>query len=229
MYFFLPFITNSINTINKIFYTKIVFYFFFIYSIYHTIIKYNIKSTNFDFINEGYDSLWLLILYIFGGYLGRFYIHQFIIYNPLYILIYLIFSLISSEYIFYCVNRFNFRYKLFLSYISPTTIIQALSLIFFFSNININNNYLIKAISFLYPLNFSVTIIHQIFFASQIKPVQKLFNFIKSLSSNKLFFKIYGISIGIYFICTSIDYIRLLLFKALRIKNISYYIEKKLF
>ena len=62
MYFFLPFITNSINSIDKIFYSKIIVYFFFIYSIYHTIIKYIIQSNNFDFISEGYTSLWLLIL-----------------------------------------------------------------------------------------------------------------------------------------------------------------------
>ena len=60
MYLFLPFITNSINTINKLFFGKIVSYFFFIYSIYHLIIKFYLKYTNFDFTNEGYSSLWLL-------------------------------------------------------------------------------------------------------------------------------------------------------------------------
>ena len=48
MYYFLPFVTNSISLINKRLYGKIIFHFFFIYSIYYTIIKYNIKKTNFN-------------------------------------------------------------------------------------------------------------------------------------------------------------------------------------
>lgn len=229
MYLFLPFITNSICSVNKIFYSKIVFIFFFIYSIYHTIIKYNIKNTNFDFTSEGYTSLWLLILYIVGGYIGRFYIHKNSIPNFLFLIIYIISSLISSEYVFYSIKKYNFPNILFLSYNSPTIIFQALSLIFFFSNIKINNQYLIKAISLIYQLNFSVTIIHFQLLLSDIQPMLKLLKFIKELSPNNLFFKIYGISIIFYFICIFMDYFRFLLFKLFRIRNICYFIENKLF
>jgi len=229
MYLFLPFITNSINSINKIFYGKIVLYFFFIYSIYHTIIKYNMKNTNFNFILEGYSSLWLLILYIIGGFIGRFYINKISIPNFLFLLIYIICSLISSEYVFYSIRKYNFPNTLFLSYNSPTIILQAFSLIFFFSNIKINNKYLIKVISLIYPLNLSVTIIHLGLFLSQIQPMLKLLKFTKELSPNNLFFKIYGISILLYFICIFMDYFRFLLFKLFRIRNICYYIENKLF
>ena len=229
MYLFLPFIINSIGSINKIFYSKIIFYFFFIYSIYHTIIKYNIKNTNFDFTLEGYSSLWLLILYIAGGYIGRFYIHKNSIPNFLFLIIYIICSFISSEYVFYSIRKENFPNILFLSYNSPTVIFQALSLIFFFSNVKINNQYLIKAISLIYRLNFSVTIINLELLHSEIQPILKLLKFIKELSPNNLFFKIYGISIIFYFICIFIDYFRFLLFKLFRIRNICYYIENKLF
>ena len=158
MYYFLPFITNSIDSINKILYGKIVLHFFFIYSIYYTIIKSNIKNTNFNFIDEGYTSLWLLILYIIGGYLGKFYINKALISRFLYFQIYLICSIITSEYIFYSNRKYKLQNLIFLSYNSPTIIIQALSLICFFSNIKINNKNLIKLITFFYPLNFSVNI-----------------------------------------------------------------------
>ena len=69
MYYFAPFVTNSISSINKMLYGKIVLHFLFIYSIYYTVIKYNIKDTNFNYINEGYTSLWLLILYILVIYM----------------------------------------------------------------------------------------------------------------------------------------------------------------
>ena len=233
MYYFLPFVTNSISLINKRLYGKIIFHFFFIYSIYYTIIKYNIKKTNFNsnfnFINEGYTSFWLLILYIVGGYIGKFYTYKNIKLNIIYLLIYLISSLITSEYLFYSIRKYKVKNEIFLSYNSPTVILQALSLALFFNRIKINNKYLIKVISFFYPLNFSVNIIHTRFFFSKIQSSLNLFKYIKSLTPSYLFFKIYGISIVIYFVCTFIDYFRALVFKIFRIRTICFYIEKLLF
>jgi len=233
MYYFLPFVTNSISLINKRLYGKIVFHFFFIYSIYYTIIKYNIKkanfNSNFNFINEGYTSFWLLILYIVGGYIGKFYTYKNIKLNIIYLLIYLISSLITSEYLFYSIRKYKVKNEIFLSYNSPTVILQALSLALFFNRIKINNKYLIKVISFFYPLNFSVNIIHTRFFFSKIQSSLNLFKYIKSLTPSYLFFKIYGISIVIYFVCTFIDYFRALVFKIFRIRTICFYIEKLLF
>lgn len=233
MYYFLPFVTNSLTLINKNFYRKIVFHFFFIYSIYYIIIKSLRKKTNFDlnfnFIDEGYTSFWLLILYIIGGYIGKFYTYKNIILNIIYPLIYLISSLITSEYIFYTVRKYKGKNLIFLSYNSPTVIFQALSLTLFFNSIKINNKYLIKAISFLYPLNFSVNIIHTRFFLSKFPSSLKLIRYIKSLTPSNLFFKIYGISIIIYFVCAFIDYFRSLIFKIFRIRTICFYIEKLLF
>ena len=89
MYYFLPFITNSINSINRNFYRKIVIHFFLVYSVYSEIIKYSSENKNFNFINNGYSSLWLFILYIIGGYLGRFIIQKSTISKFLYLQIYL--------------------------------------------------------------------------------------------------------------------------------------------
>ena len=226
MYLFLPFITNSINLMDKKLFTKLIFCFFFIYSIYHIIIKSIVKSTNFDYINGGYSSLWLLILYISGAYIGRFYINKHFISNIIFFLIYLLASFFSSECIFYSLNRYKFPNKLFLEYFSPTTVIQALSLIFYFSNLKINNKYLIQAILFFTPLNFNVTLIHSKIFFSKLPMILEFFKYIKSLTPNYIFFKIYGISILVYFICATIDYFRFLLFKVLRIRNLCIYIEK---
>ena len=229
MYYFAPFVTNSISSINKMLYGKIVLHFLFIYSIYYTVIKYNIKDTNFNFINEGYTSLWLLILYIIGGYIGKFLILNNIKLNIIYLLIYLQSSLITFEYIFYSFRKYKVTNLIFLSYNSPTVILQALSLALFFNNLKINNKYLIKVISFIYPLNFSVNIIHTRFFFSKIQSSKELFKYIRSLTLENLFFKIYGISIEIYFICIFIDYLRALIFKIFRIRTFCFYIEKLLF
>ena len=229
MYYFFPFITNSINSINRNFYRKIVVHFFIIYSVYSEIIKYSGGNKDFNFIKNGYSSLWLFILYIIGGYIGRFNIQKSKISKFLYLQIYLIISFISSEYIIYNTRKYNYQYFSYISYSSPTIIIQALSLIIFFSNLSINNKCLVKVITFLYPLNFSANIIHSRFFFSNSQSSKAIFKFINSLSPKYLFFKIYGISITIYFICTFIDYFRSLLFKLIRIKNICNFIEKILF
>lgn len=229
MYLFLPFITDSLNSMDKKLFTKMVLFFFIFYSIYHTMIRYNIGTTNYDFINEGYSSLWLLVLYIIGGYLGRFFINDYSFYNIIFIFIYFIMSFITSEYIFYTVDKYKSPNRILLQYFSPTIIIQALSLIFLFSNLKIRNKYLIKVISFFNPLNFNVTLIHARVFYFDIPIINKFYKFIKSMTPEYLFFKIYGSSILIYFICVFIDYFRFLLFKLFKIRNLCNFIEKKIF
>ena len=117
--------------------------------------------------------------------------------------------------------------KLLISYISPTMVIQAISLIMFFSKLNINFKWNIKIISFLTPLTFSVQLIHLPLFQSKIKIIVILFEYVKLLKRNLIFFKIYGLSILLYLICATIDYFRLLIFKLFKIREICLLIEKK--
>ena len=129
----------------------------------------------------------------------------------------------------YNINKNYQPNKLLMEYYSPTIIIQAFSLIFFFKNLQIKNKYLIKIIMFLNPLNFNVSLIHLRIFRSNLKFNNKLFIYIKQMSHDYLFFKIYGISFIIYFICAFVDYLRHLLFKLLKIRQLCIYIETKLF
>ena len=84
----------------------------------------------------------------------------------------------------------------------------------------ITNIYLKKLILFFNPLNFNVTLIH-----GQI--IMILFSSINSLTSKLLFFKIYGLSILIYLVCSFIDYFRFLIFKLFKIRDLCIYIEQK--
>ena len=228
MYLILPFITNSINSLNKDLYTKLILCFFAIYSVYHIIMDFNIRNTDFDFINKGYSSNWLTILYISGGYIGRFYLSKPFLSNITCILFFLFSSLISSEYIFYSYKRTKFPDKIFLQYFSPTIVIQAISLIFFFSNIKLSKRWLIKIILFFNPLNFNVTLIHMRIFSSQTTFILKFFKYIESLAPKYLFFKIYLLSFIIYLVCALFDYFRYLLFKMLHIRSLSIYLENKI-
>ena len=227
MYLLLPFISTAINTIDKNLFTKMICCYFFMYSFYYVFLDFIDNSHDFAFINNGYSSIWLIILYIFGGYLGRFYYHSIKISKFILFFSYLLSSLITSQFIFYNINNHKIPNKIFLNYYSPTIIIQSLSLLFLFNNIKIKNRILIKIILFLNPLNFNVALLHLKFFNSGTYTVRRFYVFIKSLSPNFLFFKIYIISFIIYFICAILDYFRFLIFKILRIRYICQYIENK--
>ena len=138
-------------------------------------------------------------------------------------------SFITSEYIFYTIDKYKSPNNMLLEYYSPTIIIQALSLIILFSNLKIRNKYIIKVISFFNPLNFNVTLIHARVFYFNIPIINRFYKFIKSMTPEYLFFKIYGSSIFIYFICAFIDYFRFLLFKLFKIRNLCIFIDKKIF
>ena len=228
MYLFLPFLTNSINTMDRKLFSKIVIFLIFIYSLYHTVVKFLIGNTQYDFVINGYSSLWLLILYIIGAYIGRFEKNKKIRFYPLFFLIYLLDSFLSSELFFYIVKKYKLPYKFFLDYCFPNIMIQALSLIFFFSNLKISNKYLIKIILFLNPLNFNICLIHSKILFTKTPMILKFNKYIKSMTPKFLFFKLYVISIMVYVICAFIDYFRFLLFKIFRIRNLSIYIEKKI-
>ena len=230
MYLFLPFITKSITSIDKNLFSKLIITYLFLYSIYHILIEYFIGKTNYDFISRGYSSLWLLILFIVGAYIGIYYKNKQFFPNIIYyFLIYILFSFITYIYAIRNIQK-NFQpNKLFMEYYSPTIMIEAFSLIFFFKNLQIKNKYLIKIILFFNPLNFNVSLIHLRIFRSNLQANKKLFIYIKQLNHRYLFFKIYGISIIIYLICAFIDYFRHILFKLLKIRTLCNYIEKKLF
>jgi surface polysaccharide O-acyltransferase-like enzyme len=228
MYLLLPFVTISINSINKDLYTKLIIFYFVMHSVYHIIMDYNIRNTNFDFINKGYSSNWLTILYIAGAYIGRFYLNK-PLFSKFTCMIFFFFStFITSEYIFYSYDKYKFPNKILLQYFSPTIVIQALSLIFFFSSLDITNKYLIKILLFFNPLNFNVTLIHMRIFNSKTSIVNKFFKYIELLRPKHLFFKIYFLSTITYFLCAFFDYIRYLIFKILKIRKFCIYIENKL-
>lgn len=106
--------------------------------------------------------------------------------------------------------------------------LQAISLVMIYSKLNTKNKFLIKIISFITPLNFSAQLIHARLFQTKLKIIKILFKFVINLKPKIIFFKVYGLGIMIYFICIYIDYLRFLIFKLLKIREISLFIEKNI-
>ena len=231
MYLLLPFINDGIKSLNNKIYRNLIIFFICFYSIYN-IFAIILGKKNTFFLLRGYSGMWLTLLYIIGAYLGKYIIE---IENKLnafhyifYISIYICSSFISSETHFKLLTiKSKIPNKILINYLSPTMILQAISLIMFFSKLKIQNQKLAKIISFLTPLNFSAQLIHSRLFRTKLKTKIMLFKWVNSYNNNKIFFKIYGTSIIIYLLCIFIDYFRLILFKLTKIRELCLFIERK--
>jgi len=180
-------------------------------------------------LNDGYSSLWLIILYIIGGYLGKYIIINKKIINRIYIIIYLLIylfsSFISSELFFILIkiNSYISNKKLLINYLSPTILFEALSLLMVFSKLSINNKFIIKIISFFTPLTLNITLLHwRIIYEKFIT-----FNWMNKLKPNIICLVIYQLGIMLYIFCGLIDYLRSKLFKFLKVKQFCLFIEDK--
>ena len=228
LYLFIPILNFGINNINRKTYRNLIIFYILFFSFYYIIgLILNLKK-DFVFLNYGYSSHWLIILYIIGGYLGKYNIintnninlKYFIIYS----LIYLFSAFISSE-LFFILIRINssiINKHLLINYLSPTIVFEALSLLMMFSKLSFNK-YLIKIISFFIPLNLNITLLHwRLFYEKFIT-----FNWINKFGPNKICIVIYLFGLILYIFCGLIDYLRSILFKFLKIKQFCLFIEDK--
>ena len=149
------------------------------------------------------------------------------IYYIFWILIYIFLSIFTLI-IFLKKNILNsLSNNLFVDYISPTILLQAISLLMFFSKFKIQKNLTKKIISFFSSLNFSAILIHGRLFQTKNIVTKTFFNLVRNLNEDYLFIKIYSMAIFIYILCIFIDYFRFLLFKLLKIRYFCQLIEKK--
>ena len=233
LYLFIPFINFGINNLNRKTYKYLVIFYFFIYSFYNIAADCFSGRKNYHFLNYGYSTLWLLILYIIGGYFGKYVFQEndFLTskYLIFYSFIYLFSTFVSSESkISETKNKIPIiRNISFISYLSPTIVLQAISLIMIFYRLNINNKFFIKIISFFTPLTFNVTLIHLRIFRERIFQINKIFKWVTNLNSKEMLYKIPLTSFSFYILFALLDYLRYLLFNILRIRKMCLNIEKQ--
>jgi hypothetical protein len=219
----------GINNLNQQNYKNIIIFYILFFSFYYIIgFILNNRNNNFHFLNNGYSSQWLIVLYIIGGYLGKYIIinknNTNIKYFIIFFLTYLFSSLLSSESFFYLIEIKSqiFNKQLLINYLSPTIILQALSLIMIFSKLSINNRFIIKIISFFTPLTLNVTLIHWRLFSEKLINL----NWMIKINKNIICIAIYLLAIFFYIFFGLIDYLRFILFRILKIKKLCIIIER---
>ena len=224
LYFFFPLINSGIKALTKremgIFNLTI----FSLFSCFYQIRHYS-QLLNKDFLNliNGFSYIWLLILYFYGSYFGRFRKdnHNFtkIFFIILCSGIISITAFLRNMIIIYRLRHNKNVILMRVEYTSPSSVIISICFICIFSNLDIKSKFIQKLISFLAPLTYGVYLIHNhsIIFHYVIKPY---YFWLLKYSSFKLVIIIILESSKIFIICSFIDYLRLVLFKLLRIMEI---------
>lgn len=225
---FIPFINKWLNSLSKFEYKKLIYTILFVtcgVCFYSSV--YNVDAIK---LFNGYISVWLLCLYIIGGYINlfdfKFKHHTKLCYFLLYMLS--SFIMLLSRII---ILKFSFLNELlyssfFINYISIFVVFNSYVLLLLFLKVRVNT-ILKKILSFITNLSFSVYIIHeQNFIRSYF--IENQFMGFASLDIFRMVFMILYTGIIIYVLCTIIDVFRYYLFKLFKVDIFSSWLDKKI-
>ena len=234
MYFLLPLVNAGIKGMDKRKMGIFNLFIFLFFSCFNQIIHYSkiLKKDIFSF-NNGLSYFWLFLLYFYGGYFGRFYEESHIC-NKLITFILCIAIIILAAYIrnLVIINQKKYNdhgFGMCYEYTSPSQVIIATCFIIMFSKINIKFVFIQKVISLFAPLTYGVYLLHNHKIVRE-KVISGNYSWLLKYHSFKIITMELLESLKIFLYCSFIDYIRFLLFKIFRIKQIcifiSYLIDK---
>lgn len=221
LFFFMPILNVIVNNTPRNILKTVGIFIFLIFCCYTQL------TTRVINLEDGYSFLWLAILYVVGGYMAKYKplehwsaIKSFFGYIAC-IALTILSRIIGHIYIG--------RIGILVSYTSPTIVFSSIFLVNMFSQLHLNAK-VINVISTLSPLAFGVYLIHcQPFIFGK---MTNLFAWVAAEPFYYAIFLVLGIALAIFIICVLIDWIRFLLFKICKIKNLSNWIEqflKKMF
>lgn len=132
---------------------------------------------------------------------------------------------IRTKIIIYRIQKKNF--PIIVDYTAPSEVIISFSIVMILSNINVKNKYLVKFISFFSPLTYGIYLIHNHLLIRQYI-IKNYFLWMLKYNFYILILISLLCSLLIFIFCSLIDYIRALIFKIMKIKEIILYIMNKI-
>ena len=175
---------------------------------------------------NGSSFVWLMVLYLIGGFIKKYNLHNKFSNNSMIILfVFCIILELGSAYLTSYLDLkgvTDFKFTL-ISYTSSTMLLSGISLLIIFSKLKVKS--LKKIIAFLSPLCFSVYLIHEHEVFSKRFIVGKSATFL-NYSTLKMLLYIIITDIAIFVGCIFIDYFREKLFKKLELKKRLSFIDK---
>lgn len=223
MFFFIPFMNKILEVCDFKQFTGLVSASIVFFSIIPLIFKSDVYFTN-----NGYTVLWISVMYIIGGYIRKYELHKKIS-NIKCILIYFCAVLVTfgqkvvTEYVKFIVNGETVNEGLFIKYTSPTMVICAVSLLCLFAKVDFKDG-MKKLTAIFSPFAFSVYLIHTAPFVWS-KVMKNRFVLFADFNPIVMILVVFATALGIFALCSLIDFVRVQLFKLLRIKELSVKIE----
>lgn len=225
MFFFIPYLNKLLNSLNKSESKNLIITIIFFFSIFCLISPEDIFN-----LASGYSLIWLTLLYLIGGYIRKYglfdnWTTKRLIIGFLGTLIGTLMIKISTEFL---TIKFlgEIKGNLFLiRYNSVTILFEGIFLLLLALRLKFNKTK--KVINFIAPLSFSVYLIYTNPLIWDYFMKNRFVDFI-SYSPIDLLLNILIASFVIYIISIMIDYIRIKIFKALKIDNLSVKITEKL-
>ncbi len=222
MFFFIPAYNAMINNLSKRQAGASVGAILLLTGVVYPLFKagfFGTPPTDVFGLANGYSPLWLSVLYLVGAYFSK---HKLLHSIPRSILALIYFASITLTFITYLFGKSG---GAAVSYIFPTIVISSIALLLLFANLKLG--WAKRIISFFTPMTFGVYLIHENPLVKEVFILDKT----KPLTDNSPLTSIpilLGSILTVYLVCSLIDYLRLLLFKVLRIKERIYGFEESL-
>nr|MCR4925311.1 acyltransferase [Clostridiales bacterium] len=221
LFLIIPILNSALNNLSKKQLQVILISVVFINSIFMPFFQNVFLDTAFK-LNSGYSTIWLMFLYLIGGYIKKYgfleklkKIWLFLIYISACLLTLL------SKYLMPIITKKllgSSKYQdMWISYISITIVVSSIALLLLFERIDFKSSFSKKIVTFFSPLAFSVYIIHmQPCFYDYF--VKTKFKQIADLPLWQGVLLLFALAIGFFIAFSLIDTIRHYLFIGLKIK-----------
>ena len=206
LFFIVPFVNKFVRGLSRKSSTIFVIVLFVLFVCYG-------RSGSF-YLNSGYSSAWLIIMYMFGAWLKKCDIIQKVSCSYswggliAFTLVTWLFKILSP-----------IGENLFVSYISPTIVLNAICWILIFARMNINSIFK-RIIKFLSPAAFGVYLIHEHDIIKR-NFISDKFIWIAKLDWWLIPLVVLGCAFCIFAVCLFVERIRLSLFSTLRINKLA--------
>lgn len=224
MFFFIPFMNKILEVCDKKQLTGLVVSIVVFFSIIPLIFSSDLHHTNY-----GYSVLWLSVLYIIGGFIRKYELHKKISKLKCILLyfgaVFITFGQkVITEFLKFRLNGEIVNVGLFIKYTSPTILLCSVALLCLFAKVNFNDG-LKRFTAFVSPFAFSVYLIHKAPFVWS-KIMKNRFVSYADFNPFLMVLAILGTAIGIFALCSIIDFVRIKLFNLLKVKELSVKIEE---
>ena len=226
LFFFFHLLNEMIEKVDKATIEKSILFAVLLFMVVETI--YSVKVVG---LQAGYSVLWLALLYVIGAYIRK--------YDPLKrlaswqcvigIISCMVLTLLSKILIelvtLYYLGTPAYGTK-FLVYTSPVMVMQAVLLLQLFSRVNIPVT-MQKVVSWFAPMTFGVFIIHTIT-AFYRYILRDALSFTSEYSLIVVIGIVIAVTILIWLVCSVIDFVRIFLFKFVRINKLTAWLGAKI-